>query len=222
MTKKIMKMRWRKQRLCRVNAMEIMLIDDHPLLNAGIVSILEATGLFTVCAQAESLAQAMSIIEKSETLPQLIILDLLLGEDNGLDFFPMLENHCRNKNIPKPPVLVCSAIGDSFKIQTALKLGAAGFLSKTGGRAELLKAIDTILGGKVYISNELNIRLKENSGMYAKFSKREIDVINLLKQNKTNKQIAEALGINVRTVENYISKIYFKTGFESREEVQKL
>jgi NarL family two-component system response regulator LiaR len=202
--------------------MEVLLIDDHPLLNAGIVTILEATGLFTVCGQAESLAEAMSIIEESETLPSLIILDLLLGEDNGLDFLPMLVNYCANKKIPRPPVLVCSALGDSFKIQTALKLGAAGFLSKTGGKAELLKAIDTILGGKVYISGELNIKINEYSRMYAKFTKREIDVINLLKANKTNKQIASALSINLRTVENYISKIYFKTGFSSREELQKL
>ena len=121
-----------------------------------------------------------------------------------------------------PRVLVCSALGDPFKIQTALKLGAAGFLSKTGGKAELLKAIDTILGGKVYISSEINIKLNENSRIYAKFTKRETDVINLLKANKTNKQIADALSINLRTVENYISKIYFKTGFSSREEVQKL
>jgi len=155
---------------------------------------------------------------------KLIILDLLLGEDNGLDFLPMLENFCQNKkkSVLKPPVLVCSALGDSFKIQTALKLGASGFLSKTGGKDELLKAIDTILSGKVYISSEVNIKLKESSGIYAKFSKREIDVINLLKAGKTNKQIADALSINLRTVENYISKIYFKTGFSSREEVQKL
>ena len=175
-----------------------------------------------MCAQAASLSQAMSIIKKSETLPSLIILDLLLGEDNGLDFLPMLENYCRDKNVPKPRVLVCSAIGDSFKIQAALKLGADGFLSKTGGRAELLKAIDTILSGKVYVSDELNARLNENSGLYAKFSKREVDVINLLKANKTNKQIANSLCISVRTVENYISKIYFKTGFSTHEEVQNL
>ena len=54
------------------------------------------------------------------------------------------------------------------------------------------------------------------------YSKREIDVINLLKQNKTNKHIAEAMNISLRTVENYISKIYFKTGFSSHEEVLKL
>jgi len=207
--------------------MEVLLIDDHPMLNAGIVSILENTGLFTVCAQAQSLKQAMSILEKSDTLPEasmpsLIILDLLLGEDNGLDFFPMLENFCQNRKMPKPRVLVCSALNDLFKIQTALKLGAAGFLSKTGGKDELLKAIDTILSGKVYISGEVNIKLNEKSGIYAKFSKREIDVINLLKANKSNKQIAAALSISLRTVENYISKIYFKTGFSSREEVQNL
>ena len=202
--------------------MEVLLIDDHPMLNAGIVAILKETGLFTVRAQAQSLAQAKKIIEESEKLPSLIILDLLLGEDNGLDFLPMLEKYCKNKKIPKPPVLVCSALGDAFKIQIALKLGAAGFLSKTGGKAELLKAIDTILSGKVYVPGEVNIKINENSNMYAKFSKREIDVINLLKTNKTNKQIADTMSISLRTVENYISKIYFKTGFSSREEVQGL
>jgi len=202
--------------------MEALLIDDHPMLNTGIAAILEATGLFTVCAQAESLAQAMSVIEKSKTLPSIIILDLLLGEDNGLDFIPMLENYCAKNKIPKPPVLVCSALGDSFKIQTALKLGAAGFLSKTGNKAELLKAIDAILGGKTYISSEINVKLNESSSMYAKFSKREIDVINLLKANKSNKQIADTLFISLRTIENYISKIYFKTGLSSREELQRL
>ena len=206
--------------------MNILLIDDHPMLNAGIVSILEQTGIFTVCGQAQSLNQAMDIIrmkfEESASMPSLIILDLLLGEDNGLDFFPILDNFCNSISIPKPPVLVCSALGDSFKIQTALKLGAAGFLSKTGGKAELLKAIETILSGKVYVSGELNVKLKEASDIYAKFTKREIDVINLLKANKTNKQIANTLHLNIRTVENYISKIYFKTGFSSREEVHKL
>ena len=220
--------------------MDVLLIDDHPMLNAGIVSILESTGIFTVTGQAQSLKEAMSFIEeaaKSASMPALIILDMLLGEDNGLDFFPMLDKFCRDKKvngmnipgmpisgmlIPKPPVLVCSALGDSFKIQTALKLGAAGFLSKTGGKAELLKAIDFILGGKVYISGEFNIKLNENASLYSKFSKREIDVINLLKANKTNKEIANALSINLRTVENYISKIYFKTGFSNREEVQRL
>jgi len=202
--------------------MEVLLIDDHPMLNAGIISILKQTRLFKVCAQAQSLKEAMYILEKANALPSLIILDLLLGEDNGLDFLPMLKDFCQNKKIPKPPVLVCSALGDVFKIQTALKSGAAGFLSKTGGREELLKAIDTILEGRTYISDEVNLKLKKGSSVYARFTKREMEVFELIKGNKTNKQIAEALSINLRTVENHISKIYFKTGSSSREELRKL
>jgi len=202
--------------------MDIMLIDDHPLLNAGLISILEGTGIFTVSAQAVSLNQAMDIIEEAEDLPHLIILDILLGEDNGLDFLPMLEAFCRRKKIRKPAVLVCSALDDAFKVQSALKLGASGFLSKTSGKSELLNAIDTILCGEVYISSEMNSRLSESSKIYSKFSKREIDVINAIKQNKINKIIASDMGISIRTVENYISKIYFKTGFSTREEINKL
>jgi len=122
-----------------------------------------------------------------------------------------------------PLVLVCSALADSFKIQTALKLGAAGFLSKTGGKAELLKAIDAILCGKVYVSDELSAKLTEESkNLYAKFTKQEIKVIDLIKANKTNQQIADELFISIRTVANHTSKIYFKTGFSSREEVRQL
>jgi NarL family two-component system response regulator LiaR len=202
--------------------MNVLLIDDHPLLSAGLVSVLESTKLFTVCAQAESLKQAMNIISESENLPSLIILDVMLGEESGLDFLPMLANYCAEKNLVKPSVLVCSAINDSFRVQMALKLGASGYLSKTGGRAELLLAIETILCGKVYISSELKINLETTSDMLAKFTKREAEIINLIKQNKTNPQISRTLSISVRTVENHISKIYFKTGFSTHDEVKKL
>ncbi|MCL2609683.1 MAG: response regulator transcription factor [Treponema sp.] len=200
--------------------MKALLIDDHPMLNAGIVSILESTGLFASCVQAQSLSQAMSVIGNAETMPSLVILDLLLGEENGLDFLAMLENHCKARKLQKPPVLVCSAIADSLKVRSALKLGASGFLSKTGGRDELLEAVAAVLGGKTYVSKELDVKLAENSGLYAKFTKQELVVIDLVKRNKTNKQIADALFISIRTVENYISRIYFKTGFASREELR--
>jgi NarL family two-component system response regulator LiaR len=110
--------------------MNVLLIDDHPLLSAGLVFVLESTKLFTVCAQAQSLEQAMNIISVSENLPNLVILDVMLGEDNGLDFLPMLENYCTEKNLAKPPVLVCSAISDSFRVQTARQTGSCWLFVK--------------------------------------------------------------------------------------------
>jgi len=198
------------------------LIDEHPAFNAGTASMLESTGFFTVYGQAKSLAQAIAIIEESDTLPSLVILGLFLGEDNGLDFFPMLEKHCEDRKTAKPPVLVCYAVSDLFRIRVALKLGAAGFLPKTGGKSELLKAIDTILHGKVHVPDELNAKLTESAGLHAKFTKQQIRVIDFIKAGKTNQEIASEMGLNIRTVENYISKIYVKTGLSTREEVRRL
>ena len=200
----------------------VLLIDDHPMLNYGLASCLEETGRFVVCGQAESLAQAMRNVENLKTLPALVILDILLGEENGLDFLPFLESFCGGKNKPKPPVLVCSVLEDPFRIRTALKMGACGYISKTSSKAELINAIDTVLDGGMYLSSEHNEMLEESSSVHSQFTMRELDVLNCIKQNKTNQQIAKFLQINLRTVENHISNIYFKTGASGRQDLLKL
>jgi len=212
--------------------MQVLLIDDHPLINGGLASYLEETGRFCVSGQVNSLAEAMRFIEKAaashETsshkieFPSLIILDIMLGDENGLDFLPFLKNLCLRKKLNRPPVIVCSVLEDPFRIQTALKLGASGYIPKTGSKADLLRAIDTVLRGEIYITGEHNIKLNKASGTYTKFTKRELEVLNLIKQSKTNQQIAKAMDISIRTVENHISNIYFKTGKENRLELMKL
>lgn len=202
--------------------MEVLLIDDHPLINAGLASCLEATGRFSVAGQAGSLAEARSFIEGAATLPALVILDILLGEENGLEFLAFLDSFCLEKNVPRPPVLVCSVLEDPFRIQTALKLGAAGYVSKTGGKDELLRAIETVLKGEVYLAAKLNIKLNESSGVYNQFTKREKEILNMIKQDKTNQYIAGALRLSIRTVENHISNIYFKTDCSTRKELMDL
>jgi NarL family two-component system response regulator LiaR len=202
--------------------MEVLLIDDHPLTNNGLASCLEETGRFFVSGQANTLSEAKRFIEEAKNLPSLIMLDILLGEENGLDFLPFLKSFCRGRRVPMPPVLVCSVLEDPFRIQSALKLGASGYIPKTETKAVLLKAIDTVLQGEVYISNEHAVKLSKSLGTYEQFTKRELEVLNLIKQNKSNQEIAKALYINIRTVENHISNIYFKTGCCNRLELKKL
>ncbi|MCL2763280.1 MAG: response regulator transcription factor [Treponema sp.] len=192
------------------------------MINSGLAAYLEETGRFSVSGQVNSLAEAVCFIEKAKTIPSFVILDILLGEENGLDFLPFLDNFCRKKNIPKPPVLVCSVLEDPFRIQTALKLGASGYVPKTGTKIELLCAIDTVLRGEMYITNDHTIKLNEVSGTYTPFTKRELEVLHLIKQSKTNQQIAKIMGISIRTVENHLSNIYFKTGKENRLELIQL
>jgi len=204
--------------------MNVLLIDDHPMVNSGLTSYLEETGRFTVSGKATSLEQAKQFIETTAAsleanFPAFIILDILLGEENGLDFLPFLDNFCQKNKIPKPPVLVCSVLEEPFRIQAALKMGASGYVSKSGDRNELIDIIDSILNGSTYISNEHSAKVLNSLGTYAKFTKREQEIINLVKNNKSNKQISQKLGISIRTVENHISNIYFKTGARNREDL---
>jgi len=201
---------------------EVLLVDDHPLTNYGVASFLEETGRFCVVGQANSLDEAKRFIEETENPPSLILLDIMLGEENGLDFLSFLKSHCRKTHTGIPPVLVCSVHEDPFRIQTALKLGASGYISKSGSKTELLDAIDTVLRGGVFISSEYSVKLSKSLGTYEQFTKRELEILNLIKQNKSNQEIAKALYISIRTVENHISNIYFKTGCVNRQELEKL
>jgi NarL family two-component system response regulator LiaR len=206
--------------------MEALLIDDHQLVNMGLASCLEETERFSIAGQASTLAEAVRFIEQayegsSCELPALIILDIMLGEENGLDFLPFLKNFCREKDITMPAVIVCSVLEDPILIQKALELGASGYVPKSGSKADMLDAIDKALHGEVYISETYHDKLNEASGIYAKLTKRELEVYYLLKQNMTNRQIAKELNKNIRTIENYVSNIYFKMGIKSRLDLLK-
>jgi len=203
--------------------MNILLVDDHPLTNRGVASYLEETGRFQVCAQVTTLADAKRRIENGDPcMPDLVILDIILGEDNGLDFLPFLDDFCRRNKRPRPFVLVCSVLDETFRIQTALKLGAAGYVSKAEGEDELLAAIDAVLRGEVYVSERHSVKAMRDLGVFEKLSGREREVLDMVKRNKTSGQIAEELFLSVRTVENHLSNIYFKTGTKNKLDLMKL
>ena len=193
------------------------------MVNSGLAGLLEETGRFTVSGQANSLADAMELIEApGANIPSLVILDILLGDENGLEFLPFLESVCNKKKITKPPVLVCSVLEEPFRIHTALKLGASGYIPKTGSKNDLLNAIDAVLRGEIFISGEHSVKLMKSYGLYSKFTKRELEIFNLIKKNKSNKEIAQDLLLSIHTVENHISNIYLKTGTENRQALQGL
>ena len=202
--------------------MNVLLIDDHPMNNRGVASFLESGGRFSVCTQIRSLGDAKRFIEEAETLPDLVLLDIILGDENGLDFLPFLENHCRAKKQPKPHVLVCSAVEEPMRIHSAIKQGASGYISKADGESELLAAIDAILRGETYLSDRHSAKTLQALGLYEKLSKREIAVLSLVKEGMGNSEIAEKLCVNIRTVESHVSNIYFKTRTASRHDLMKL
>jgi len=199
----------------------VVLIDDHPLAINGIGAWLNGTGRFTVSGTAKSLAEAAALMEKPESRPEIVILDISLGPENGLDFIPMLKGICAKRNAAMPGVLVCSMYEDPFLVQQAMNSGVNGYVSKSSGQEEILAAINAILKGETFISPGCQEQEKQQQGRYT-LTNRENEIAAMVKQSLSAHQIAERLGLSVRTVENHLSHIYLKTGVSSWEELYKL
>jgi len=198
----------------------IVLIDDHPLAINGIGAWLNGTGRFVVSGAAKSLAEATALMEQLESLPEIVILDISLGPEDGLDFIPILKEICVKKNVSMPGILVCSMYEDPFQVQRTIDSGARAYVPKSAEPEEILAAIDTLLKGGVYINPRYCLGSPKDS--WSTLTRRENEIVAFIKQNMSNKQIAKRLGINIRTVENHTSHIYLKTGVSSREELYKL
>lgn len=198
----------------------VVLIDDHPLAINGIGAWLEAAGRFRVAGTAATAAQARKLFENLKSLPRVVILDIALAEDNGLEIIPVLREIAKNRKAAPPGIVVCSIYEDPFLIQNAFQAGAGAYVAKTADIHEILAAIDAVLAGKTYLNAkyELPVRQWGSSGLSA----REREIVSLIKRNLSSKQIAAKLFISVRTVENHLSHIYIKTNTSSRSELAEL
>ena len=195
----------------------IALIDDHPLMINGIGAWLCSTGRFEVAGTAGSLEGARSLFERLDSMPGIVILDISLGTEDGLSFIPMLKKICAKRKAALPGILVCSVHGNSYHIKRALDLGATAYVEKAAAPSEIITAIDSILEGKTYV-NPKYLQQAQNQNI-SPLTRRETEVAALAKLSLSTKQIAQRLGLSVRTVDNHLARIYAKTGKGSREEL---
>lgn len=202
----------------------VVLIDDHLMLTNAISTWLEAVGRFTIAGTAASLDEARILMKELDPLPQIVILDISMGsgkqtavQEDGLTFIPELKKICKERKAPAPDVLVCSMYEDPFLVKRAMDLGAKAYVAKSAVAGEITAAIDAILAGETYTS--VKIKAQEQNKSFPAFTRRESEIVSLVKQSLSNQQIAKMLGINNRTVENHLQSIFEKTGIASRKEL---
>jgi NarL family two-component system response regulator LiaR len=198
----------------------VVLVDDHPLAINGISAWLSAAGGFAIAGAAGTTAQARELLESLDPLPEVVILDIALGGENGLAVIPALKETARKRKAPLPGIVVCSMYEDPFLVQSAFDAGAGAYVAKSSDIREILRAIDAVLAGKTYINPAYEIPARRWAS--AGLSAREREIAAMVKQSMSNKQIAEKLCISIRTVENHLSHIYVKTNTYSRSELAEL
>jgi DNA-binding NarL/FixJ family response regulator len=203
----------------------LVLIDDHAMLRRGLSSWLAEDGQWRTLGEAASLEEAAALFERlAGGLPDLALLDIDLRSPNrpgswGLDLIPQLKERHGKK---APPVLVYSVYDDYVHLRAAFRSGAKGFVCKSQDTAELRAAMDQLAAGGVWFAPSHAFRMAAVSDIVLGLTKRERQIFELVQRRSSNREIAAALGVSVRTVENNLSILYDKTATKNRKELEGL
>jgi DNA-binding NarL/FixJ family response regulator len=189
----------------------ILLVDDHPVVRAGLRALVEGQDDLTVVAEAHDLASA----EKAAVLdrPDVVLMDLSLGAGPG-----GAEVTARLRALPQPPeVLVLTTYDTEADVLRALEAGARGYLLKDAPPAELFAGIRATARGETVLAPSVAAALVRRASPAATvITEREVEVLELLSRGMGNKEMARELLVSEATVKSHLSHIYTKLGVETR------
>ena len=192
----------------------ILIADDHELIREGIKKIIRATRDLKIVGEAAGFDQLTAQME--EKAPDLIILDLSLPGYEGLAGLVELK-----KRFPRQRVLILSMYPEEQFAISALRAGAAGYVSKSMAAEELVLAIRRIMAGSTYVSTNLAQLLASDAAApparaaHEALTAREHDVLVMIGEGKQIKQVSAELGISISSVNTYRARIFKKMGLAS-------
>lgn len=191
--------------------MKILVVDDHALVRSGLRQLLRGLEEAVDVLEAADCKRAFELAAKHADL-DLVLLDCQLPDMNGLAALNLFgQRH------PELPVLMLSGVANPQMVRQALASGAAGFVSKGGKSYELLSAIRLVLDGEVYAPLDL-LRQAGADADVPEFTARQQEVLQLLLEGHSNKEISEVLHIAVETTKNHVIAIL--RGFGVRTRIQ--
>jgi len=191
---------------------QILIVDDHPFIRKGLIHVLqyELANEVVRIDEAGSHSEALSCLSAASY--DLILLDVSLEGRNGLDLLMWIR-----KERPHTPVLVISMHPEDQYALRAIRLGAAGYLSKQSAPAELMTAITGIRTHGRYISHRLSLLMAEDLGrtghgtvLHEHLSNREMEIGGMIARGESPAEIAEALNLSVKTVNTYRTRLLNK------------
>ncbi|MCB0033061.1 MAG: response regulator transcription factor [Anaerolineales bacterium] len=192
----------------------LLLVDDHAMVRAGIRQFLEESAEITVTAEADDASQAQTILKNN--IFDMAVVDIHLPQINGFELTKWIKQHH-----PNLPVLILTAHDDEPYVVAALQAGANGYVLKDATAEELTRAVQTVYEGQNYISSAVAGHLfhqitqpmvEDNSQL----TERELEVLTLVADGLTNKEIGVHLDISSRTVQTHLANVYAKLDTHSR------
>ena len=197
-----------------------MLVDDHEVVRLGMKSLLERRADFELVAEA---ATAEEAVQKALVhQPDIVLMDIRLAGGSGIDACERITTQ-----LPQTKVVMLTSYADDDLLFSAIRAGAVGYVLKQIGSSQLISAIESAARGEAtldpsltqHVFNEVRRALQsEESGTFAELTPQEMQVLALIVEGKTNREIAAALYLSEGTVRNYVSSVLSKLGVSNRAE----
>jgi DNA-binding NarL/FixJ family response regulator len=195
----------------------ILLADDHRVVRNGFRRILEEQADMEVVGEASDGRQAVELAE--QLTPDVLVMDVTMPQLNGIEAARQLARSC-----PRLRVLALSMQKDGVYVREMLRAGARGYLLKESTEADLLAAVRAVAAGKAWLSPEVSDAVLEDYRKHVTnpmdlLSAREREVLQLIAEGRTNKEIAAQLNLSIYTVEAHRGKLMEKLNLHSGNEL---
>jgi DNA-binding NarL/FixJ family response regulator len=191
----------------------VLVVDDHPVVREGLVTLLQDEEDFEVVASAGSAEEALALA--GQLRPDVVLLDLELPGMDGVRAIPRFAQAS-----PETNVLVFTAYDTDERVFGAIRSGAKGYLLKGASASEIVRAVRTVDEGESYLEPRVAAKLVAELGAPRRFAglltERERAVLRLVAAGLSNKQIARSLSITERTVKFHVTSILGKLGADNR------
>ena len=190
----------------------MLVIDNHPIVRAGLRRVIDAEDDLLVCAEADTARDARTAIK--ERHPDAIVADIGLNQGDGIDLVRDVRAH-----YSRLPILVLSSHDESIYAERLLSVGASGYIMKHATSEQILVSLRRVLAGDIYVSDEVGLNMLRKStgpGVYMssnpidRLSNRELQVLHLVGRGLSTKQTARALNLSVKTIESHRQRIKHK------------
>ncbi|MGN7515070.1 MAG: response regulator [Allomuricauda sp.] len=193
---------------------KVLIADNHPIVRLGIRQVLESSSEIEVIADVSTTEELFNILKT--VTPDVVILEMDIPEINGIATLRKMK-----LEFPDIKTLMYSGQSEDVYALSTIRAGAFGYLSKTADLDYIVSAVKKVSEGNMFITNELAQRLAFDEGtqkprrFFRKLSSREVEVLKLLASGKRNKEVAEGLNLNEKTVSTYKARLMKKLNVDN-------